>query len=401
MKKVAVIGTVGIPARYGGFETLVHHLTGELKQDFAFTVYCSKNAYQKEERVDHFNGAKLVYLPIDANGVQSVLYDIISIFHALFYADVLLILGVSGGIILPLVRLFTNKKIIVNIDGLEWRRNKWNKTAKAFLKLSERIAVKFSHADITDNEAIKRYTSIKYKTLSHLIEYGGDHTIQESIQDFADKYPFIHSKYAFKVARIEPENNIHLILEAFDKTDKTLVVIGNWNNSEYGRILKKKYKAVENVILLDPIYHQEELDAIRANSEMYLHGHSAGGTNPSLVEAMCLGLPVISYDVSYNRATTEDAACYFKNVCELRNEINQLSNKDLLECGSRMSEIANRRYQWSVIAGKYKRLIYSFDYSYSKQNIHADISFLNRRHLQEEGLAHLITPMYYFQKEES
>ena len=92
-----------------------------------------------------------------------------------FYADILIVLGVSGGLIFPFVRLFTNKKIIVNIDGLEWRRNKWNKWVKKFLRFSEKLAVRFSHADITDNAVIKKYTALVYKSLSHEIAYGADH----------------------------------------------------------------------------------------------------------------------------------------------------------------------------------------------------------------------------------
>lgn len=110
MKKVAIIGTVGIPSRYGGFETLAHHLTAQLKEEFQFTVYCSKKAYQKYERPSFFNNARLIYLPFDANGVQSIVYDVFSILHAIFYADTLLILGVSGGLVIPFVRLFTAKK---------------------------------------------------------------------------------------------------------------------------------------------------------------------------------------------------------------------------------------------------------------------------------------------------
>ncbi|MFT4661433.1 MAG: glycosyltransferase involved in cell wall biosynthesis [Glaciecola sp.] len=401
MKKVAIIGTVGIPSRYGGFETLAHHLTDHLKDEFDFTVYCSKKAYVKGERPTHFNQAKLVYLPFDANGVQSIIYDIISIFHALIFADTLLVLGVSGGVAIPFVRLFTKKKIIINIDGLEWRRSKWNAFAKRFLKFSERIAVKFSHADITDNEAIKKYTSINYKTLSHLIAYGGDHTIASgSVKPYVKKYPFLSKPYAFKVARIEPENNVHMILKAFSETKKTLVVVGNWDRSEYGIQLKKQYEKYENIILHDPVYGQEELDVIRRNSMMYIHGHSAGGTNPSLVEAMCLNLPVISFDVSYNRATTEDQAYYFKNIKNLVCLINKLESHDLIVNANKMFEIAKRRYQWCVIANKYKNLIYTFDYAYKKQHIKGEITSLKAPYLQKRGLAHLIAPTYYYQNEE-
>ncbi|NQX97372.1 MAG: DUF1972 domain-containing protein [Flavobacteriales bacterium] len=400
MKKVSIIGTVGIPSRYGGFETLAHHLTAQLKDEFEFTVYCSKKAYQKHERPSVFNRARLIYLPFNANGVQSIIYDIISIFHALFYADVLLVLGVSGGIAIPFVRFFTNKKIIVNIDGLEWRRNKWNGFAKWFLKFSEKIAVKYSHADITDNEAIKRYTSINYKTLSHLIEYGGDHTILSgSSKKYIKKYPFLKHDYVFKVARIEPENNIHVVLKAFSLTNQKLVVVGNWEKSEYGIQLKKHFKKFDNIILYDPIYNQEELDVIRRNCVLYVHGHSAGGTNPSLVEAMCLELPVIAFDVSYNRATTENEALYFKNVQDLKRIISKIKCVDLIDNSNKMKEIASRRYKWEIIANKYKNLIYTFDYQYTKQSTKSQISLLETSYLEKAGLAHLKSPKLYYQNE--
>ena len=400
MKKIAIIGTVGIPSRYGGFETLAHHLTDELKDEFKFTVYCSKKAYKKNERLAHFNKAKLVYLPFDANGAQSVIYDIVSILHALFFCDTLLILGVSGGIAIPFVRLFTNKKVIVNIDGLEWRRNKWNRLEKRFLKFSEIIAVNFSHADITDNESIKRYTSINYKTLSHLIEYGGDHTNVLGLRKRYEKNsPFLEKSYAFKVARIEPENNIHMVLEAFSKTKKPLVVVGNWQKSEYGIQLKLKYQKFNNIILHDPIYNQEELDEIRRNCLVYIHGHSAGGTNPSLVEAMSLNLAVVSFDVSYNRVTTENEAWYFKNTEDLIQLINNLKYDRLIDNAAKMGQIAIQRYRWSIIANKYKNLFYTFDYDYKKQNIKANITSLNRDYLQKKGLAHLSSPKFYYQKD--
>lgn len=397
MKRVAIIGTVGIPSKYGGFETLAHFLTKELQDEFEFTVYCSKKSYTKEERIDSLHGADLVYLPFEANGVQSIIYDMVSMLHALFVADTLLILGVSGGLLIPFLRIFTRKKIIINIDGLEWRRNKWGKFAKLFLKFSERIAVKFSHGDITDNLSIKRYTSINYKTLSNLIEYGGDHTEKVDIT-YKDrvKYPFLIKNYAFKVARIEPENNIHVVLEAFSKLKQTLVVIGNWKNSEYGIELKEKYSQFENIILLDPIYEQRTLDLLRGNCAVYVHGHSAGGTNPSLVEAMSLALPIVAFDVSYNRATTEDKCLYFKKAEDLQQLMENTSLAKLNKQRAVMSEIATRRYSWKSIAKKYKNLIYSFDFKYKKQHIQAKISHVDSNELRNRGLSHLKNTKPYY-----
>ena len=153
--KIAIIGTVGLPANYGGFETLTDHLIRNLGEEYDMTVYCSSKKYPSKERKNKYLNARLKYIPLNANGFQSIFYDSFSILHALFYADVLLILGVAGAFVLPFVKLFTRKKIIISIDGIEWRRDKWNLLAKCYLWWAEKIAVKYSHIDISDNESIQ------------------------------------------------------------------------------------------------------------------------------------------------------------------------------------------------------------------------------------------------------
>lgn len=389
-KKVAIIGTAGVPARYGGFETLAHHLVDQLNDEFDLHVYASTKNYQKNERVRTWNGATIHYLPFSANGITSVLYDILSILHAVFYADTLVILGVSGGVFIPFVKLFTRKKIIVNIDGLEWRRAKWSKLAKRFLKFSERLAVRFSHADITDNLAIKKYTATYYKKVSYLIAYGGDHVISVDLNaEDKEKYPFLKEPYAFKVARIEPENNVELILKSFSRTDYRLVIVGNWDSSEYGAKLKQEYGGFKNITILDPIYDQLELDKLRSNCKIYVHGHSAGGTNPSLVEAMYLGLPIFAYDVSFNRETTDQRAVYFSSEEELKELINNVELVDLPKVSNAMKELATARYRWDVIANEYRTVIRAFDYNYVKQKYKRRYTDLSYEKLLELGYAHL------------
>ena len=219
-KKLAIIGTVGLPAEYGGFETLASHLVENLDQEYDMTVYCSGKQYPQPDRPGHYLGARLVYIPLQANGVHSIPYDTWSILHALFYADVLLILGVAGAWILPFVKLFTNKRIIISIDGVEWKRDKWSRLAKAYLYWAEGMAVRYSHCDISDNESIQDYTAERYGSLSNVIEYGADHTmkVEVSREDVA-RYPFLASPYAFKVCRIEPENNLEMVLQAFSYFD--------------------------------------------------------------------------------------------------------------------------------------------------------------------------------------
>jgi len=359
MEKVAIIGTVGVPARYGGFETLTHQLILKLQKQMDITVYCSGKIYKKEERLKEWNGARLLYLPLNANGPQSILYDVIGMIHALFFAETLLVLGVAGALFFPIIRLFSKKHIVVNIDGLEWKRNKWSSPVRRFLKFSEKIAVRFAHVVVTDNAAIQRYVREEYNIQSELIEYGADHVSFQPLmkKDFIN-YPFLKKNYAFNVCRIEPENNIHLILEAFSFIPAhILVMVGNWDYSEYGKMLRAKYDEYKNIILLDPIYDQRMIDVLRSNCSVYIHGHSAGGTNPSLVEAMHLGLPVVAFDVNYNRETTENKAFYFSSSDDLENIIRMNNIRAFDNCRYNMQEIAKRRYSWSSISEKYQNVI--------------------------------------------
>lgn len=390
--KVAIIGTVGLPAKYGGFETLTAHLVEELADTYDFTVYCSSKKYTKEERTESWKGAKLKYLPLDANGIQSIPYDTLSILHALFRSDVLLVLGVAGAWLLPFVKLFTRKKIIISIDGIEWKRDKWSLPAKLYLWWAEKLAVRFSHIDISDNESIQDYTSLRYKTISRVIEYGADHTKVNLIptSENIEKYPFLSKEYAVKVCRIEPENNVHTIVKVFSELpDRTLVLVGNWKNSQYGIDIKHKYSGFKNIHLLDPIYDQEMIDLIRGNASVYIHGHSAGGTNPSLVEAMFLGLPIISNGVSYNRTTTEHQAFYFSNEEDLKNVLTEIKKEDLRNCAVQMKKIAERRYTWKKIAKKYSQLIEETFTVNKKTNVYPIISGLDKKILEKYNLEHL------------
>ncbi|TRX36162.1 glycosyltransferase family 1 protein [Flavobacterium sp. ZT3R18] len=402
MKKdrIAIIGTVGIPAKYGGFETLAEHLIEHLSSKYDFTVYCSKNKYAKEERISNYKGASLKYIPLNANGIQSIPYDTISILLALKKCDVLLILGVAGAWILPFVRIFTNKKIILSIDGMEWKRDKWSLFAKLYLWWSEKIGIKFSHIDISDNESIQDYTALRYKTLSRVIEYGADHTMQvKPNRKDIRKYRFLKRNYAVKVCRIEPENNVHLVLEAFKKQSKMkLVIVGNWNNSKYGISLKENYKDIKNIFLFDPIYDQREIDLIRSNAALYIHGHSAGGTNPSLVEAMFLTLPVIAYDVSYNKITTENKALYFGSSEDLITHLNTITELKLLELRIEMKAIASRRYTWKVISRQYELLIKEALLIDLKNSVLGEVQKLHPSILQEYQLSHFQNSILFYEK---
>ncbi len=355
MKNISIIGTAGVPAQYGGFETLAENLVLNANQDIQYTVFCSKKVYSPNNRIRNYNGANLKYLNLSANGLSSIFYDFFSMLYSL-KSDVMLILGVSGCLFLPIIRITYRGKIITNIDGIEWKRNKWKWYARFILKLSEYFAVKFSNKVIADNYGIVEHVKQQYGRNALLIEYGADKCVNVEDSIFYKEFAFIQNKYAVSVCRIEPENNIHCILQAFSSVeDKQIVIVGNWENSEYGKRLFEKYSEYANIILLNPIYDMEKINFLRSHAYLYVHGHSAGGTNPSLVEAMNLGLPIFAFDCVYNRYTTEEEAFYWKNVEELQN-LMEHSVADLFSVGEKMRKIAHNRYRWSIISKKYEDL---------------------------------------------
>ena len=357
MNKISIVGTVGIPARYGGFETLAENLAAfhnNYKTPCELAVYCTTKGNIMQP--PSFLGAELRYIGLNANGVASIPYDVLSLLSSIWHrSSSILLLGVSGAIALPLVRLLSSARIVVNIDGVEWKREKWKGIARLFLRLSERMAVRLAHEVVADNEAIADYVQVTYGVACNVIAYGGDHAMavaHESIDDL--KLP---ERFAFSLCRIEPENNVHLILEAFAlQTSIAVVIIGNWSNSLYGRELRARYATAHDVYLLDPIYDLGKLKTLRSSAEIYLHGHSAGGTNPSLVEAMHFGKTVFAFDCEFNRATTENKALFFKDLPEL-SALLRAWDPSFEGIGPAMLEIAQRRYTWDIVANAYFNLL--------------------------------------------
>lgn len=350
--KVAVIGTAGLPARYGGFETLAENLVhyGSSREDVEFVVFCSGGV------ADYFGKAKLVHLSLKANGMQSIAYDLVSIISALKrQCDVLLILGVSGAVIFPFVRLFSSAKIITNIDGMEWRRQKWGLFASTFLRFSEWIARRTSHVVVADNPVVHKYVVSKPHSHCVMIPYGGDHALEGD--ESVELPQGIPKAYFLSVCRIEPENNVSVLLKAFSQAPNAeIVFVGNWEASEFGRELKAAYMGLPNIFLLDPIYEKDMLFSLRRSARAYVHGHSAGGTNPSLVEAMHFGIPIFAFDCDFNRATTEDLAQYFGSSDELAALIGAFLEGKLQIDGRALRNVARAKYSWASVARSYFEL---------------------------------------------
>lgn len=356
MHRVAILGTVGVPANYGGFETLADQLvSGKKRDDIQYIVYCSSEAYAN--RIKTYKGAILKYIPWKANGWQSMIYDTISIVRGSFAADTIVLLGVGACFILPLMKIIRPRvKYIVNLDGLDYKREKWNKLASRVIKLGYWVGTRFADLCISDNMAIQEIIFQDFHRDSTLIEYGGDHQAIIDVKEL-DAFGLKPKSYYIKVARIEPENKIETVLKAFvAMPDKKLVLIGTWKRNEYAINLRKAYEMYSNIMMLDPIYEINTLTTLRYYSVAYIHGHSVGGTNPTLVEAMHLGIPIIAYDVIYNRSTTEGKCLYFTSSAGLKRVICETSQDQLHKVADKMLEISKERYVWNLICDKYEEL---------------------------------------------
>lgn len=358
MKQVAIVGTNGIPARYGGFETLAENLVRGLSHRYAFTVYCS--GVPKDKQQDHFLGARLIHVPLAANGWQSVPYDVVTTLHAMTYADTVLMLGAGVGFVLP-ANLLARRHIVVNHGGLdEWTREKFSWFQSRFLYWSSRFSSRWSSVNVADNTLLKASLKRHFGADAQVVRYGGDH-VQLPVgrqPDLDARHDMVGGAYHLSVARAQEDNNLHLLVEAYRRMPQhRLVIVSNWQVSAYGRELFARNGDIPNVRLLPAIYDPRELDYLRANATLYVHSHSRCGTAPSLVEAMCLGLPVVCFDVPTNRETTRGESVYFGSADQLVEMVGRLQPQDIRALGERMAGIARDGYRWSTICEQYDRLL--------------------------------------------
>ena len=362
MKKVALIGTNGVPAHYGGIETLAEYLTRDLSEDYELYCYCSKTP--KEKQLQTYHNTKLIYIPLKANGWQSIFYDGWTILRSLCKHDVLVVLGCSCPPAL-LFKVFTKKHIVLNaIGGKETEKVRglklFGRVEVAIKKWMEGIQARYADYVIIDNAANVDIFEKKHHVKALLAEYGGDHAVAELITDEAvKKYPFLKGPYDVTVSRAQEDMNIHMVIDAYKQVpERTVVIVSNWQKSEYGqKLYAENADKYENIILLNAIYDQKELNTIRSNAALYLHTHSMCGTAPSLVEAMYLNLPVVCFKVPTNLETTEHKSIYFETVPELVEILRGMDESTLTRLRNDLNEIAVRRYNWKRISAIYKECI--------------------------------------------
>lgn len=311
--RCAFIGSVGLPNKYGGFESFVDNCAPVIASaGHEVIVTCDASVYEDKSEV--YKCVRRLFINVRANGVMSIFHDLLAFLSVIGKVDVIVILGVSGGIWFPLFRLaadFCSVKIIVNIDGVEWRRDKFSRPKKLMLKLFDYFAQRFSHLIVYDSGALLNYVKHFARSKSVCIKYSGDHVMQVpgAVVDVGS---------VLTICRIEPENNIDMLIDGFIMSGLSrYTIIGNWGVSDYSAGLRNKYKSCDRLNLVDPVYDPVALAGYRSRCQYYLHGHSVGGTNPSLVEMMFYDCEILCFDVDYNRETAGDGAGYFSGSAGL------------------------------------------------------------------------------------
>ena len=358
---IHIVGIVGVPGSYGGFETLVDHLleSATIQADGCI-VYCEEKVVANQG--EKYKGAKLVPLKWRANGWQSIFFDLCAIWLASRIGGKVLILGTSATFALPIYKfLFPQVHYIVNMAGLEWSREKWGLVARIYLKFNERIAAKFSHSFITDNQGLQDYIREKYNKDSIMIPYGGDQILDAiSNPDVFSEFD-LPEQFDFAMARAQIDNNMEIILRAYAKSGLELVYVSNWSSSRFGVEMLEKYADIANLHLIGPIYDVGKIKALYMRTRSYVHGHSAGGTNPVLVESMWARLPILAFDVSFNRHTTENKAFYFTTPEDLAKISAALTGAQRSDCADMLFSVASNKYKWKHIRTAYEALLFNED----------------------------------------
>jgi glycosyltransferase involved in cell wall biosynthesis len=358
--KIAITGTRGIPNRYGGFEQFAEQLSQRLARH-GHDVWVYNPSFHPVP-CDEYKKVKIIRKssPEKYMGpVANYLYDFLCLRDAVKKkADIILECGYATAT--PAIRMLNFKKtlLLINPDGMEWQRPKWNLFTRNIIRISEKTAVRLAHRLICDNPEIISYYKEKYSIDPIYIPYGAEifKNPDEQVLKTFNIQPY---EYFLLISRFEPANNLGIIIEGFIHSgcEKKLLVVGDPRNS-LGRKLLKEFGSLSNVLFIKNIFDQNILDNLRYYSKAYFHGHSAGGTNPSLLEAMAAGSLIISHDNKFNRFILKENALYFKNENDfiqiLQSEKDWMPRKKSLVEENR--KIIEKNYQWEDVTNQYEKL---------------------------------------------
>lgn len=343
--KIAILGTRGIPNHYGGFEQYAELLSVFLvKHGFEVTVYNSHN-HPYQDRT--YKGVQIrhIYDPEKKVGTAGqFLYDlgcILDIRKSDF--DIVYQLGYTSSAIFNFL-LPKKAMIVTNMDGLEWKRSKYSRKVQRFLKYSEALAVKHADHLIADSLGIKAYLDEQYQCDSFYSAYTADIPEAYDIRHLAP-YSLDAQAYNLLIARMEPENNVEMIIQAHAETQhRKLAVVGN-TSTRFGKELRNKYSTYPNINFLEAIYDKAVINSLRHFSALYFHGHSVGGTNPSLLEAMACECNIAAHNNIFNRSVLGDDALYFDQASDIKQLLNE--NREIFFTEARKSNLKKIKTEFS------------------------------------------------------
>jgi glycosyltransferase involved in cell wall biosynthesis len=354
--KIAILGTRGIPAKYGGFETFAEELATRLvKKGYEVTVYC-RNLKIKNR---FYKGVRLVNIPaLRGKYSETLSYTIIANLRAaLLNYDILLICGAGTGSISFISRIF-GKKIIININGAEWKRQKFSKLASLIVKLCMFLTNLFAHTIICDSKVILKHWKSKFKKQAVYIPYGALDYIPLDT-GILDKYNLKKKKYILYVSRLEPENNAHILIESFKRTNTSynLVIVGDAPHAkEYISYLKKNKDP--RIKFMGYVYGEKYTDLL-SNAFLYVHGNEVGGTNPGLLNAMAYKNCVLVINVPYNLEVIGEAGIPFQKYGnDLYIKLNYLleNPQEAKDYGEKAAKRIQQYYTWDKVANDYEKL---------------------------------------------
>jgi glycosyltransferase involved in cell wall biosynthesis len=355
--KIGILGTRGIPNAYGGFEQFAEYLSAALvKKGHEVWVYnSSDHPYQNPD----WNGVQIVHCKdweekIGTAGQFIYDYNCFSDARNRDF-DILLQLGYTSSSIWYF-RWPDNMIHIVNMDGLEWKRAKYGKWTKRFLKWAEATAAKHGDILVADSKGIQEHLFSAYGKQSTYIPYGAS-VVNDPDEDQLKAYELERYKFLLVIARIEPENNVEMIIKGYLGSAKKypLVIVGNPGNA-FGSYLRKTYPST-HIKYIGAIYNLAVINALRFYSRLYFHGHSVGGTNPSLLEAMGCHCNIAAHDNLFNKAILTDSALYFSNAEDITVLIDREENEDTIQLRKAENiEKVRLLYNWPSIIDAYENL---------------------------------------------
>ncbi|MCI4410085.1 MAG: DUF1972 domain-containing protein [Thiotrichales bacterium] len=363
MKTLLITGIRGIPAAHGGFETFAEALALYLVNlGWQVVVYCQESLSVCPHNSESFwQGVKLIHIPVKGNGAKAtVMFDYLVAKDAAKREGLVLTLGYNTAVFNVWLRL-QGKKNIINMDGIEWKRDKWCWYEKAWLYLNERVGCLVGNHLIADHPEIANHLSTRVsKTKISVIPYGARDVVVADIS-LLEPFQLEAKRYVILIARPEPENSILEIVSSFSSCYRgiKLVVLGSYDVANNPYHASVQAAASSEVYFIGPIYDHATLDALRFYAMLYVHGHTVGGTNPSLIEALGASQPVLAHDNKYNRWVAGDEAEYFDGLaaCTLAFDA-LLSDDHRLSIMSKASyERFKSEFLWKNVLQQYELLL--------------------------------------------